>query len=173
MRTERFSWSEENRAAPTPHRQNESSAWPLGKLYEAGRCVSKNGSGRCRWKLILRTHISRLAPMPVITSSRALRRWPATQSATQPDDAAIDTNSPEPRSEKNCMATVSQFDEWACTNWRTTMSNWRVSPSSISSASPANNATESTAQAKLTSSGVRRRKSTGLVTVVRLHLVSG
>src|SRR5664279_265307 len=104
MRTQRFICPAESRVAPAPHRQNESSAWPLGKLYDAGRCVSKNGMGRSRWKLTLSTHISRQPPMTVIAIDRALRRRPATHSAVKPDVAAIDTTSEEPRIVKNRIA---------------------------------------------------------------------
>jgi hypothetical protein len=35
-------------AASEPKKQQASTAWPLGKLYEEGSGVSKNGAGRTR-----------------------------------------------------------------------------------------------------------------------------
>ena len=145
----------------------------------AGKAVGRRESGVEEWFRTmsvkesfehphsLSTHINRLRPPAVTAIKMARRGWPAIHSAMQLAIAVSETTSGEPATEKNRMMAVSSVDEWACTNRRTVSSNWRVSPSSISCASRANNTRKMTAQANPATSGVLRRESTvGLFTEI-------
>ena len=83
---------------------------PGGKLYEDGRGIPKNGSGRARRKLAFKTNMRNAAPPNLTAMSFTCSRALAIQEPKADVVATIVTTPIEPRS-VICRMTVVYFDE--------------------------------------------------------------